>query len=186
MSAATFLARLARRRQWHDALWIASGALVGSALVWEVVGRGAAAVVAAVAIVAAGMVVAWRRRVAWRPEAVAGFAPGSQRRLGILVDHLVPGSKEERLARSVRHPAVLVTGHPFVDVWEGVRPDRVGITAWPVVPMGEPWKQGVCRALGVDPAGFWPSLRNRVRSFADLRPELVGAVEQLIDFVSAG
>ena len=119
-------------------------------------------------------------------EAVAGFAPGSQRRLGILVDHLVPGSKEERLARSVRHPAVLVTGHPFVDVWEGVRPDRVGITAWPVVPMGEPWKQGVCRALGVDPAGFWPSLRNRVRSFADLRPELVGAVEQLIDFVSAG
>ena len=90
------------------------------------------------------------------------------------------------MARSVRHPAVLVTGHPFVDVWEGVRPDRVGITAWPVVPMGEPWKQGVCRALGVDPAGFWPSLRNRVRSFADLRPELVGAVEQLIDFVSAG
>ena len=31
---------------------------------------------------------------------------------------------------------------------------------------------------------FWPHLRNRVRTFADLRPELVGAVEQLIDFVA--
>ena len=28
-------------------------------------------------------------------------------------------------------------------------------------------------------------LRNRVTSYADLRTELVGAVEQLIDFVSA-
>ena len=96
MSAATFLARLARRRQWHDALWIASGALVGSALVWAVVGRGAAAVVAAVAIVAAGMVVAWRRRVAWRPEAVAGFVearrPGLDNLLvtAAVVEHL-PG-----------------------------------------------------------------------------------------------
>jgi hypothetical protein len=31
--------------------------------------------------------------------------------------------------------------------------------------------------------GFWPRLRNRVRTYADLRPELVGAVERLIDFV---
>ena len=77
MSAATFLARLARRRRQHDTLWIASGAVAGSALVWAVVGRGAAAagtaLVAAVAIVAAGMVVAWRRRAAWRLETVAGF-----------------------------------------------------------------------------------------------------------------
>jgi hypothetical protein len=42
----------------------------------------------------------------------------------------------------------------------------------------------MCAALGVEFAGFWPKLRNRVNTFADLRPELVGAVEQLIDFVS--
>ena len=42
----------------------------------------------------------------------------------------------------------------------------------------------MCQALGTDPARFWPQLRNRVRSYADLRPELVGAVERLIDFVA--
>ena len=115
---------------------------------------------------------------------VAEFAPGPDRRLGVLVDHLVAGSKEERLARSVSGPHVLVTGHPFVDVWEGVWPKVVGIEAWPAVPKGRPWKDGVCAALGADPATFWPTLRNRVRTFADLRPELVGAVERLIDFVA--
>lgn len=76
MSAATFLFRTARRRRLHDALWIASVVVASSALVWAVVGRGAAAVESAVgatvAIVAAGAVVAWRRRAAWRLEAVAG------------------------------------------------------------------------------------------------------------------
>jgi hypothetical protein len=115
---------------------------------------------------------------------VADFRPGEGRRLGILVDHLVAGSKEERLAAQVRGPAVLVTGHPFVDVWAGVRPKAVGITAWPDVPRGRPWKEGVCRALGWDPVTVWPTLRNRVTTFADLRPELVGAVERLIDFVA--
>lgn len=117
-------------------------------------------------------------------EAVAEFSPGPQRRLGVLVDHLVPGSKEARLADSVRDPHVLVTGHPFVDVWEGVWPKVIGRDAWPTVPRGVPWKEGMCRALGTDPATFWPQLRNRVRTYADLRPELVGAVEQLIDFVA--
>jgi hypothetical protein len=120
-------------------------------------------------------------------DAVAEFGPGEQRRLGVLVDHLVAGSKEHRLAGEVmaRHRNVLVTGHPFVDVWEGVRPKVIGLDAWPQVPRGRPWKEGICAALGADPANFWPHLRNRVRSFADLRPELVGAVEQLIDFVAA-
>lgn len=116
---------------------------------------------------------------------VAGFAPGPTRRLGILVDHLVPGSKEERLAAEVQrgHHHVLVVGHPFVDVWEAVWPRHIGRDAWPQVPPGRPWKEGVCAALGVDPQRFWPQLRNRVHTFADLRPELVGAVERLIDFV---
>ena len=117
--------------------------------------------------------------------AVADFAPEGRRRLGVLLDHLVPGSKEARLASRVAGRHVLVTGHPFVDIWAGVRPSVIGLDAWPDVPPGEPWKDGICRALGADAATFWPRLRNRVRTYADLRPELVGAVEQLIDFVTA-
>jgi hypothetical protein len=117
-------------------------------------------------------------------EAVAEFGPGPGHRLGVLLDHLVDGSKESRLAAQVRDPNVLVTGHPFVDVWAGIRPKVIGLTEWPEVPRGVPWKAGMCAALGVDPDGFWPRLRNRVTSYADLRPELVGAVERLVDFVS--
>jgi DUF3097, C-terminal domain/DUF3097, N-terminal domain len=115
---------------------------------------------------------------------VEAFRPSPQRRLGILVDHLVAGSKESRLTCQVRHADVLVTGHPFVDVWAGVRPQVLGLDAWPDVPPGEPWKDGICRRLRADPARFWPRLRNRIRTYADLRPELVGAVERLIDFVA--
>jgi hypothetical protein len=116
--------------------------------------------------------------------AVAGFGPGPGRRLGVLLDHLVPGSKETRIADTVGNPHVLVTGHPFVDVWAGIRPKVLGLEEWPDVPRDVPWKEGMCAALGVPLDGFWPRLRNQVHSFADLRPELVGAVEQLIDFVS--
>jgi Protein of unknown function (DUF3097) len=116
--------------------------------------------------------------------AVGDFEPSAQRRLGILVDHLVAGSKESRIAAAVRDPNVLITGHPFVDVWAGIRPKVLGLEAWPEVPRGQPWKEGMCRALGTDLATFWPRLRNRVTTYADLSPELVGAVERLIDFVS--
>jgi hypothetical protein len=115
--------------------------------------------------------------------AVAGFAPTASRKLGVLVDHLVAGSKEQRIAAQVKSPHVLVTGHPFVDVWAGIRPDVLGIARWPDVPKGVAWKEGVCAALGTDLATFWPRIRNRVKTYADLRPELVGAVEQLLDFV---
>ncbi|MEM8747844.1 MAG: DUF3097 family protein [Actinomycetota bacterium] len=122
--------------------------------------------------------------------AVTEFGPSDERRLGVLLDHLVAGSKETRIADEVRsaHPRVLVTGHPFVDVWAGVRPGVVGLDAWPEVPHDPdvPWKEGLCARLGVPFDGFWPRLRNGVRSFADLRPELVGAVEQLIDHVADG
>lgn len=118
--------------------------------------------------------------------AVAEFGPSAERRLGVLLDHLVPASKESRIAATVDDPNVLVTGHPFVDVWEGIRPKVLGLEAWPEVPKGDvPWKEGMCAALGVPFDGFWPRLRNQVHSFADLRPELVGAVEQLIDFTAA-
>ncbi len=116
--------------------------------------------------------------------AVREFRPGDQRRLGVLLDHLVAGSKESRIAATVEHPAVLITGHPFVDAWAGVRPRVLGLSAWPAVPKGQPWKEGMCAALAVPFDGFWPQLRNRVTSYADLEPELVGAVERLIDFVA--
>ncbi|MEY4371792.1 MAG: hypothetical protein RL219_561 [Actinomycetota bacterium] len=116
--------------------------------------------------------------------AVDDFGPGPDRRLGILVDHLVLGSKEQRLAAQVTNPHVLVTGHPFVDVWAGIRPHVVGLEHWPEIPRGTPWKEGIARALGTESAGLWPKLRNRVRTYADLEPELVGAVERLIDFLA--
>jgi hypothetical protein len=120
------------------------------------------------------------------PDYVAAFAPAADARLGVLADHLVAGSKETQLAESVRSAHVLVTGTPFVDVWQAVRPKVAGVgEAWPVVPRGRPWKEGVCAALGVDdPKTFWRHLLGRVRTYADLEPALVGAVERLIDFVT--
>jgi DUF3097 family protein len=112
------------------------------------------------------------------------FGPGPGARLGILVDHLVAGSKEARLAAEVAHPHVLVTGTPYVDVWQAVKPAVIGIPAWPEVSRGTDWKTGVCRRLGVDAASMWPRLLASVNSYADLEPPLVGAVERLIDFVT--
>jgi len=116
---------------------------------------------------------------------VDSFRPGPRNRLGVLVDHLVPGSKEARLAAEVAHPHVLVTGTPFVDVWQAVRPASVGILTWPDIPRGTDWKAGVCQWLGVaDPAAVWRHVLGSVRTYADLEPALVGAVERLIDFVT--
>jgi hypothetical protein len=116
---------------------------------------------------------------------VRSFGPARHRRLGVLVDHLVPGSKEARLVAAVDDPNVLVTGTPYVDIWQAIRPAVVGIDAWPVVPKGRPWKEGMCEALGVDdPALLWRRLLGSVRSYADLEPALVGAVEQLLDFLT--
>jgi hypothetical protein len=118
--------------------------------------------------------------------AVSGFRPGPSRRLGVLVDHLVPGSKESRLAAEVVGPHVHVVGHPYVDVWQAVKPTSIGIAAWPDVPRGVPWKDGVCAALGVDgPAAMWRRVLASVDDFTDLEVPLLRAVEELIDFVTA-
>jgi hypothetical protein len=118
---------------------------------------------------------------------VTSFAPGPGRRLGVLVDHLVAGSKESRIAAGVTSPHVLVAGHPFIDIWAAVKPSAVGIPAWPSVPKGLPWKEGVLSALGwpPDPAAAWKRIRRSARSYADLEPALLGRVEHLIDFVTA-
>jgi hypothetical protein len=118
-------------------------------------------------------------------ERIAAFDPAPGRRLGILVDHLVDGSKESRLASAIDHEHVLVTGHPYVDVWQAVKPASVGIPAWPTVPKGRDWKTGVCAALGWgNPGEGWRRVLAGVTSFRDLEPPLLGAVERLIDFVT--
>jgi hypothetical protein len=118
--------------------------------------------------------------------AVRRFGPRPGRRLGVLLDHLVDGSKESRLAASVDHPDVLVRGHPFVDVWQAIKPAVIGRDRWPDIPFGEPWKEGVLAALAVDvsTAEFWRQLIGRVKTWKDLEPALLGAVEELIDFVA--
>jgi hypothetical protein len=126
---------------------------------------------------------------------VEEFRPGPGRRLGVLVDHLVTGSKESRIADAVgRGPYgahTLVVGHPYIDIWEAVKPARLDIPAWPRVPRGTDWKHGVCTALGwpndtqADIARAWQRIRGRVRNWTDLEPELIGRVEELIDFVTA-
>lgn len=118
--------------------------------------------------------------------AIREFAPGPNRRLGVLVDHLVPGSKEARVAAAVTNENVLVLGTPFVDIWAAIRPKTAGIDAWPDIPMGTPWKEGICAALGVaDPPRFWQQLLAVVNDWGDVDQTLVSAVEQLIDFVTA-
>jgi hypothetical protein len=136
-----------------------------------------------------GVVVEYLEGVDDLPAVVSAFAPGPDARLGVLVDHLVPGSKESRIAASVGGPDVLVVGHPFVDVWEAVKPSSLGIPRWPRIPPGQDWKTGVCRALGwghLSTGEAWQRILAAVGSYRDLRPELLGRVEELIDFVTAG
>jgi hypothetical protein len=122
---------------------------------------------------------------------VREFDPGPGRRLGVLLDHLVPGSKESRIAAEVAESAggqhVMVLGHPYVDIWQAVRPSVLGLDAWPDVPKGRPWKEGVLRAAGWPPdtAAAWRRILGSVRTYADLEPALLGRVEELIDFVTA-
>ena len=117
---------------------------------------------------------------------VREFAPEPGRRLGVLVDHLVPGSKESRLVAQVSDRHVLVVGHPYVDVWQAVKPASLGIAAWPPVPRGLDWKDGVCRSLGwSSPRDGWRRVLAAVDSYADLEVPLLRAVEELIDFVTS-
>jgi hypothetical protein len=143
-----------------------------------------------------GVVVEGLQGVDHLAAAVAEFRPGPGRRVGVLVDHLVTGSKETRLVADALRAApgaadhVLVVGHPYVDVWQAVRPARLGLDAWPVVPRGRPWKEGVLEALGwpretpADVARGWQRVLGTVRTIADLEPTLSGRVEELIDFVT--
>ena len=90
------------------------------------------------------------------------------------------------IAEQIADRSVLITGHPFVDIWQAIKPSVIGIERWPDVPKGQPWKEGVIAALGVNatPAAFWKQILGKVTSWKDLETPLLGAVEELIDFVA--
>lgn len=126
-------------------------------------------------------------------EVLDVFKPEASRKVGVLVDHLVKGSKETRLTDAAIKPwgdDVLVVGHPYIDIWQAVKPERLGLRAWPVIPRGIEWKHGICEALGwphedqADIARAWQRILSRVDHFGHLEPALLGRVEQLIDFVT--
>ncbi|MGM7666222.1 DUF3097 domain-containing protein [Microbacterium sp. A93] len=128
-------------------------------------------------------------------ELLASEPPNATRRYGVLVDHLVPGSKESRIADAImrgphgRH--LKIVGHPFIDVWQCVTPKTLGITRWPEIPRGTDWKTGICKAFGWpyetqgDTGRAWQFILSKVNSYRDLEPTLLGRVEELIDFVTA-
>ena len=125
---------------------------------------------------------------------VAEFRPEPGRRLGVLVDHLVSGSKETRIAAQVAKGGygdyVEITGHRFIDIWQAIKPQVIGIKAWPEVPRDVDFKKGTLAALGLpnrdqtDIARAWQSMLGRVRTFRDLDPDFNREVEKLIDFVT--
>ncbi|SJN35220.1 hypothetical protein FM119_09310 [Mycetocola reblochoni REB411] len=144
---------------------------------------------------AEGVVVEYLGGIDDLPAIIREWGPEPGRRIGVLVDHLVPGSKESRIAEETMRGRggehVLIVGHPYVDVWQAVKPERLGMRAWPTIPRGTDWKTGIMTHLGLptgtqaDTARAWQAILGRVRNYLDLEPELLGRVEQLIDFVTA-
>lgn len=140
-----------------------------------------------------GVVVEELRGVDRLEECLAEFSPSPTRRAGVLVDHLVQGSKEQRIAeRFSAVPGVLILGHPYVDVWQAVRPAVLGLREWPEVPRGEDIKVGTLKRLGwphadVEDVGLgWARILEKVTTYKDLEPSLLGRMEELIDFVTEG
>jgi hypothetical protein len=143
---------------------------------------------------AEGVVVEYLQGIDLLATALEDEPPSAERRYGVLVDHLVPGSKETRIAEAIgRGPHgrfIRIVGHPYVDVWQCVTPKAMGIERWPDVPRGIDIKVGTCRALGwpsetpADLARAWQRILGRVHSYRDLDPALLGRVEELIDFVT--
>lgn len=137
-----------------------------------------------------GVVVEYLGGIDDLPGIVRRFDPQRGRRLGVLVDHLVPGTKESRIVQQIAGRHVLVAGHSFIDIWAAVRPERLGLASWPDVPRGQDWKAGVCAALGwphrshADIARAWQRILARVDGWTDLDRGLLTEVERLIDFVT--
>ncbi|SNS48878.1 Protein of unknown function [Micrococcales bacterium KH10] len=122
------------------------------------------------------------------------FRPTRQARIGVLVDHLVVGTKEQRIVDEITRrwgpECIRIVGHPFVDIWQAIKPERLGMAQWPRIPRNIEWKRGILAHLNMphetqtDVAHGWASILRQVRSYSDLVPELLGPVENLIDFVT--
>ena len=144
---------------------------------------------------AEGVVVEYLQGIDLLEAALDDEPPSAERRYGVLVDHLVPGSKESRIAAAIargRHGAhVRIVGHPWIDVWQCVTPRALGIARWPEVPAGHRVQgRGVPRARlaardQADIARAWQRILGAVSTYRDLEPALLGRVEELIDFVTA-
>lgn len=143
-------------------------------------------------------------------ERISAFKPNSKAHIGVLLDHLVAGSKETLIAQQVSKSPyrdhVLVLGHPFVDVWQAIKPASIGIQRWPTTrkpSSAEPnlgsWKEQIMTSLAndhntprevkgeaasADSGRFFRVLMSYVNSWSDIETPLVNAVEQLIDFVT--
>ena len=127
-------------------------------------------------------------------SAIRDFGPGPGRRMGVLVDHLVPGTKEHRVVQAAQR---LTPYAAHVRSWAtptstcGSRCARPG---WGCrrgrSSPGQSWKHGICAHLGwahdsqADIARAWKQILGTVRSYADLEPTLLASVEELIDFVT--
>ena len=89
-----------------------------------------------------GVVVEYLEGVDDLSDHLRRFQPGPERRVGVLVDHLVPGSKESKIASAVAEGPlgkhVLIVGHPYVDIWAAVKPDRLGLRRGPTSPATSP------------------------------------------------
>ena len=127
-------------------------------------------------------------------EVLTEFGPTPMARAGVLLDHWVAGSKETRIAQQVMRgfgeDSVYITGHPYIDIWQAVKPSAVGIPAWPDVPRGTDFKYGTLERLGwpagayEDVARAWVRILRSVRDWRDLEASFLGRVEQIIDFVT--
>ena len=125
---------------------------------------------------------------------VEEFGPGPGRRLGVLVDHLVAGSKEARIADAVRRGPggahTLVVGHPFIDIWQAVKPERLGIPAWPASRAASTGSTA-CAARSAGRTPSRPTSPGRgsgsvagCATGTTSSPRCIGRVEELIDFVT--
>ncbi len=123
------------------------------------------------------------------------FAPEPGRRLGVLVDHLLKGTKEDRIVSQVKKSGysdyVMITGHRYIDIWQAIKPQILGFSRWPDVPKDIDFKKGTLAALGLahrdqsDIAQAWKAMLARVTTWKDLDIDLVREMEKLIDFVTS-
>ena len=126
----------------------------------------------------------------WLAVAVFVIAPISGLRIGKAVQALVGVGVLVALGQVTHEPVARALGHPYVDVWQAVKPQRLGLEKGPAVPRTMEWKHGICAHLGwphrtqTDIAQAWKRILGTVRSYADLEPALLGRVEELIDFVT--